>query len=112
MKRLNKDNTLMLLIDHQVGTLTMCHNRPKEMIVSRTRALAKIGKALGMPIVLTSSMEEKFTGLLLPDLQEILPEQYAKRVKRSGIANAWFDENYKKPCSTPLADAPTSSWLT
>ena len=95
MKHFKKEDTLILLIDHQVGTITMATNRPKEMIISRAKALAKIGKALGMPIVLTTSMEDHMQGQTLPELQEILPEEYANRVKRTGITNAWEDKNFK-----------------
>ncbi|MEO6849592.1 MAG: isochorismatase family protein [Mucilaginibacter sp.] len=85
----------MLLIDHQVGTISMAANRPPEMIISRTKALAKIGKVLGIPVVLTSSMEDHMQGPILPEVQEILPEEYANRIKRSGIINAWEDKGYK-----------------
>ena len=95
MKHFKKEDTIILLIDHQVGTITMATNRPKEMIISRAKALAKIGKALGMPIVLTTSMEDHMQGQTLPELQEILPEEYANRVKRTGITNAWEDKNFK-----------------
>jgi nicotinamidase-related amidase len=65
------------------------------MIISRTKALAKIGKALAIPIVLTTSMEDHMQGQTLPEIQKILPEEYAARVKRTGITNAWEDENFK-----------------
>jgi nicotinamidase-related amidase len=73
----------------------MATNRPKEMIISRAKALTKVAKALGMPIVLTSSMEDHMQGLLIPELQELLPEEYANRIQRTGVTNAWEDENYK-----------------
>ena len=95
MKHFKKEDTIILLIDHQVGTITMAANRQKEMIITRAKALAKIGKALGMPVVLTTSMEDQMQGELLPELQEILPEEYANRIKRSGIINAWNDPIYK-----------------
>jgi len=88
MKQFKKEDTILLLIDHQVGTLTFCANRPKDMIISRTRALARYAKALNIPIVLTSSQEDHAQGLLLQDLQDLLPEEYAVRVKRAGITNA------------------------
>ena len=47
-----------------------------------------------MPIVLTSSLETEAQGLLLPEFQTILPEEYAARVKRTGVINAWEDENF------------------
>jgi nicotinamidase-related amidase len=95
MKHFKKEDTIILLIDHQVGTITMATNRPKEMIISRAKALAKIGKALNIPTVLTTSMEDHMQGQTLPELQEILPQEYANRVKRTGITNAWEDKNFK-----------------
>ena len=95
MKQFKKDDTVMLLVDHQVGTLNFCANRPHEMIVSRTRALARLAKALDIPVVLTSSQEDHAQGPLLQDLQDLLPEEYANRVKRAGITNAWDDDAYK-----------------
>ncbi|REC64373.1 isochorismatase [Chryseobacterium pennae] len=96
MKHFRKEDTVMLLIDHQTGTLQWCANRPKEMIISRTIALARIAKALNIPVVLTSSQEDRTQGMLIPELKEILPDEYAQRVKREGITNAWKDENFKK----------------
>jgi nicotinamidase-related amidase len=95
MKHFKKEDTIILLIDHQVGTITMATNRPREMIISRVKALAKIGKALNMPVVLTTSMEDHMQGHTLPELQELLPEEYSNRVKRAGITNAWEDKNFK-----------------
>ena len=95
MKHFKSNDTIMLLIDHQVGTINFAANRPKDMIISRTIALAKMAVALEMPVVLTCSLEDQMQGLLLPELKEILPEEYAARIKRTGITNAWEDENYK-----------------
>jgi hypothetical protein len=41
-----------------------------------------------MPVVLTASMEDQVQGPLMPELKEILPEAFARRVKRPGIVNA------------------------
>lgn len=95
MKQFTKDDTVMLLIDHQTGTLNFVANRPHEMIVSRTRALAKFAAALNIPVVLTSSQEDHAQGPLIQDLQDLLPKEYADRVKREGITNAWDDNNFK-----------------
>ncbi|EJL62772.1 isochorismatase family protein [Flavobacterium sp. CF136] len=95
MKQFTKDDTVMLLIDHQTGTLNFAANRPHEMIVSRTRALAKFATALNIPVVLTSSQEDHAQGPLIQDLQDLLPQQYSDRVKREGITNAWDDVNFK-----------------
>lgn len=95
MKKFKKEDTVMLLIDHQVGTLGFVANRNHEMILSRTRGLAKLAKALDIPVVLTSSQETYAQGLLIPELSEILPVEYENRVKRAGITNAWDDQEYK-----------------
>ncbi|MCL1671076.1 isochorismatase family protein [Elizabethkingia ursingii] len=104
MKHFRKEDSIMLLIDHQTGTLQWCANRPQEMIISRTVALARIAKALGIPVVLTSSMEDHAQGLLLPEIQQILPEEYANRIQRVGITNAWNDENFQKAVKEAAGD--------
>jgi len=30
----------------------------------------------------------------MPELQEVLPEEFAARVKRAGVVNAWDDEDF------------------
>ncbi|MET0467080.1 MAG: isochorismatase family protein [Chitinophagaceae bacterium] len=96
MKKFAIDNTVILLIDHQEGTLNFSANRPHEVIISRARALARIAKDLAIPVVLTTSQEDMVQGPLIKDLQEILPEQYASRVKRAGITNAWTDPAFRE----------------
>ena len=88
-------DSALLLIDHQVGTMKLIKNIPLEMVTRNTLALAKTAKILGIPVVLTSSQEQNVQGPLLPELEEILPEAFAARVKRAGIVNAWNDPNFK-----------------
>ncbi len=90
------DNSVMLLIDHQVGTMQLIKNLPLEVAKRNTLALAKTAKILNIPVVLTSSQEENLQGPLMPELQDILPEAFEKRIKRAGIVNAWNDPNFKK----------------
>ena len=56
--------------------------------------LAKAASILKLPVVLTSSMEEYAQGPLLSELEQILPAEFASRVKRLGIVNAMDDENF------------------
>lgn len=94
-KLFNVEDSVMLLIDHQLGTLTFCRNIPQKMIVQHARTLARFASALNMPVVLTTSQEQNAQGPLIPDMEEILPEAFAARVKRTGIANAWNDPAFK-----------------
>jgi nicotinamidase-related amidase len=90
------ENSALLLIDHQVGTMRLIKNIPVEVVKRNALALAKTAKIFGMPVVLTSSQEERLQGPLIPELAEILPHAFEMRVKRAGIVNAWNDPNFKK----------------
>jgi nicotinamidase-related amidase len=90
------ENSALLLIDHQVGTMRLIKNIPVEVVKRNALALAKTAKIFGMPVVLTSSQEERLQGPLIPELAEILPHAFEIRVKRAGIVNAWNDPNFKK----------------
>jgi nicotinamidase-related amidase len=94
-KLFTPENSALLLIDHQVGTMKLIKNIDVEQAKRMSLALAKAAKILGIPTVLTSSQEDRLQGPLLPELQEILPEAFDKRVKREGVVNAWTDANFK-----------------
>jgi nicotinamidase-related amidase len=83
------DDAAMPLVDHQVGTITLALSTPHDEIVRNTRARARTAREGGMPLVLTSSQEDHFQGLQLPDLQALVPDDNARRVKRPGVAAAW-----------------------
>jgi nicotinamidase-related amidase len=89
------EDTALLLIDHQIGTMQLIKNISLDVVKRHTLALAQTAKILNLPVVLTSSQEENMQGVLLPELQEIVPEAFAARVKRAGIVNAWNDPNFK-----------------
>lgn len=90
------ENSLMLLIDHQVGTMGWVGSISFDEMKKNALMLAKTAAATGMPVVLTSSMEEQAQGPLLSELAEILPEQFNQRVRRAGIVNAMADTNFAK----------------
>ena len=92
--RFNADNAALLLIDHQVGTIEWMHSAPKDEVKRNTLAVAQAAKAVGMPVLLTSSMEWEAQGPLFSELAEILPEAFAARVKRAGIVDAFDDPNF------------------
>jgi nicotinamidase-related amidase len=93
-ERFNGANAAMLLIDHQIGTMSWVRSAPLEEIKRNTLVLAKAARALNMPIILTSSMEEQVQGPLMPELQAILPEAFAARIKRVGVVDAMDDDNF------------------
>lgn len=88
-------NAALLLIDHQVGTMQLIKNLPLDVVKRNTLALAKAAKILNLPVILTSSQEDRIQGPLMPELQEILPDAFEHRIKRAGIVNAWNDRYFK-----------------
>ncbi|HFJ2964187.1 TPA: isochorismatase family protein [Klebsiella pneumoniae] len=93
-ERFTGENAALLLIDHQVGTMGWAKSLPFEELKRNALMLAKTAKILKIPVVLTSSMEEYAQGPLLSELETILPDEFAARVKRLGIVNAMEDENF------------------
>ena len=89
------ENSALLLIDHQIGTMKLIKNISLEVVKRNTLALAKTAKILNIPVILTSSQEEKVQGALMPELASILPEAFETRIQRAGIVNAWDDTNFK-----------------
>jgi nicotinamidase-related amidase len=85
-----------LLIDLQIGTIQLIKNIMPETAIRNAVLLGKAAQAYKMPIVMTSSLEEKVQGPLHPALQQAMPTAYAARVKRSGIVNAWADPAFVK----------------
>jgi nicotinamidase-related amidase len=94
-KRFTPSTSALVLIDHQSGTLQLVKTLDVERVKRHTLALARAASILKLPVVLTSSMEEYIQGPLLPEFAKLLPEAFAKRVKRAGIVNAWDDASFR-----------------
>lgn len=83
------ENSALLLIDHQVGTMQLIKNIDSGFAGKQAIALAKMAKILNLPTVITSSQEDRAQGPIMPEIAEILPEAHAARIKRPGVVNAW-----------------------
>ena len=90
------ENSAMLLIDHQVGTMAWTHSHDINLVKANALKLARIAAALEIPTVITSSMEDMVQGPIITELQEILPKAFADRIKRPGIVNAMHHEGFNK----------------
>ena len=93
-EKFSDDNAAILLIDHQVGTMSWVHSISFDDMKMNALMLAQSARILKMPVVLTSSMEEYAQGPLLSELESILPAEFAARIKRFGIVNAMDDGNF------------------
>lgn len=80
-QRFTAQDTALLLIDHQVGTMGWVNSIAFEEMKQHALMLARTASILKMPVVLTSSMEEYAQGPLLHELESILPSEFAARIK-------------------------------
>ena len=53
-ERFTAENSALLLIDHQVGTMQLIKNIDRELAAKQSIALAKMARILNLPTVITS----------------------------------------------------------
>ncbi|HFK1812579.1 TPA: isochorismatase family protein [Bacillus cereus] len=94
-EKFTPENSVLLLIDHQVGTMGWVRSITFDEVKKNALVLAKSAKVLEIPTVLTSSMEDYAQGPLLEEFKEILPKEFESRVQRIGIVNAMDDEKFE-----------------
>ncbi|CCH31800.1 isochorismatase family protein [Actinosynnema sp. NPDC047251] len=88
------ESSAVVLIDHQVGTMGWVRSTDPARLKRNALALAKAAKALDLPLVLTTSLEEEVQGPLAEEFREVAPEEYAARVRRSGAVDAMEDPDF------------------
>lgn len=93
-ERFSGANSALVLIDHQVGTIGWVRSIPSDLLKRNTVLLAKTAVILGMPIIMTSSMEAFVQGPLISELAEVAPDAHTARIQRMGIINAMDDERF------------------
>jgi nicotinamidase-related amidase len=76
--------------------MQLIKNLDLDTVKRNTLALAKTARILDIPVVLTSSQEDRVQGPLLPELADILPEAFDARAKRTGLVNAWNDPGFRR----------------
>lgn len=93
-QRFNGTNAALVLIDHQEGTIGWVNSITHDILRKNTALLARVATILGMPIVMTSSMEAFVQGPIIKELVEIAPAAHSARVQRMGIINAMEDSAF------------------
>jgi nicotinamidase-related amidase len=88
-------DTALVLIDHQVGTMQLIRNIDSGLAGRMALALAKAARIMDLPVVMTSSQEDRIQGPLMPELEQVQPEAFARRIRRAGIVNAWTDPAFR-----------------
>lgn len=92
--RFQTANSLVMLVDHQTGTVDWVKSLPKETVIASCRVLTRMAVSYGMPLVLTTTMED-IVGPTIKDIQDLAPDAFAKRYKRGGQLSCWDDAALK-----------------
>lgn len=92
--RLDKDNAVVLLVDHQAGLLSLVRDIEPDKFKNNVLALADLAKFFKLPTILTTSFETGPNGPLVPELKELFPD--APYIARPGQINAWDNEDFVK----------------
>jgi nicotinamidase-related amidase len=85
----------VLLIDHQIGLMAGVRDFTSiAEYKSNVVGVARVAKALKMPVLTTSSNAQWQNGDTLPEIKEIFSDQPIYR--RTGIINAYEDPSFRK----------------
>lgn len=90
--RLDKDNAVVLLVDHQTGLLSLVRDIDPDKFKNNVLALAALAKYFKLPTILTTSFEDGPNGPLVPELVDMFPD--APFIARPGQINAWDNEDF------------------
>lgn len=93
-KRLDKNDAVMLLVDHQAGLISLVQDYSPGEFKNNVLALANVGKFFNLPTILTTSFEDGPNGPIVPELKEMFPD--APFIPRPGQINAWDNEEFIK----------------
>ena len=92
--RLDKDNAVVLLVDHQAGLLSLVRDIDPDKFKNNVLALADMATYFKLPTILTTSFETGPNGPLVPELKAQFPD--APYIARPGQINAWDNEDFVK----------------
>lgn len=81
-KRLNKDDAVVLLVDHQTGLISLVQDFSPNEFKNNVLALGDIAKFFNLPTILTTSFDSGPNGPIVPELKS------SSRTRRSLRAQA------------------------
>ncbi len=88
------ENSILLLVDHQIGLLTGARDTTSlAELKSNIVGLAMVGKALKLPVMITSSNAQWQNGDTLPEIKQLFPDVPIHR--RTGIINCYEDPTFR-----------------
>ncbi|KAI5841720.1 Isochorismatase-like protein [Tricharina praecox] len=92
-KRLNKNDTMLLVVDIQVGLFQMARDTSPEEYRNHALAHSAIGPLFDIPTILTTSAQDGPNGPLPKEIIAMHPN--APLVMRHGEVNAWDNAEFR-----------------
>lgn len=97
-------NTIMLFIDHQIGLMAGIRDFSSlAEYRSNIVGLARVAKALKIPVMISSSNAQWQNGDTLPEIKDIFSDEPIYR--RTGIINCYEDPTFRKAFEDVVAKA-------
>ena len=87
-------NSIVLLIDHQIGLMASTRDTSTAAeFKSNVVGLARVTKALQLPVMISSSNAQWHNGDTLPEIKDLFPD--VAIIRRTGIINAYEDPTFR-----------------
>ena len=99
LEHFKTSDSIVMLVDHQTMTIDWVKSLPKATTIASCRVLARMALEYGMPLVLTTTMEE-YVGPTIPDISDLAPEAFGRRYKRGGELSCWDAEDLRTGCAS------------
>ncbi|CAG8974682.1 hypothetical protein HYALB_00006417 [Hymenoscyphus albidus] len=92
-ERLNKSDAALLIVDHQIGLLSIVGDVEPTKFRNAIFAHAALGPLFGLPVVITSSADTGANGMVPAEILQSNPN--ATIVKRAGEVNSWDSPEFR-----------------
>ncbi|KAJ6553977.1 Isochorismatase-like protein [Mycena vulgaris] len=92
-ERIDKNNSMLLVVDHQLGLFQLVRDFGPEEYRNNILAHAAVGKVFGLPTILTTSAETGPNGPLPKEIVAMHPN--APYIRRQGEVNAWDNSAFR-----------------
>ncbi|KHN97523.1 YcaC related amidohydrolase [Metarhizium album ARSEF 1941] len=92
-ERLDKNNSLLLIVDHQVGLFHTARDLDPNLFRDQVTAHAALGKIFGLPVIMTTSTQAGPNGPLPREIVQMHPD--APLILREGEVNAWDNQEFR-----------------
>ncbi|KAJ7083178.1 Isochorismatase hydrolase [Mycena belliarum] len=92
-ERINKNDSMLLIVDQQIGLFQLVRDFGPEEYRNNMLAHAALGKAFNLPTILTTSAETGPNGPLPKEILQMHPD--APLIRRAGEVDAWDSAEFR-----------------